>query len=728
MPREDFATRSYGVHPTSLDVGSRSVTAVVASETPVLKPDWAREEMVPEILLMSGFIGANKVPLLNSHSRWSTDDVLGSVDGIRVENDQLIGTVTFSETADRAFRLVSEGHLTDVSIGYQIKERTYVPKGETLVIRERPFRGPANVVTRWAVKEVSVTPIGADVTAKFRELEEPIFGGRAMSKILREWLEARGLPKDLDDEAVRAWLVERGMPSETEDVASWCDANTTVFTARKKGPDFESENRSSDQSPPIPPQRDLGRLVQQEIRRAIDDSRKLDAFVRQQCAAVGLSESFEEIRAAAIDESSAMRSILERMAARQPNLGPSGRIEGGPEGIEKLRAAASTSLQIRALRTKYDDAAIDRLFPVSERSPHANEFRHSGLQQIAEACLRAEGIDPSRLTPQEMGAAAMGFRSSFGTRGGYHTTGSFPNIMMDVVNKTLLAGFSEYPATWRTVGRQGESTKDFKTIRRMRLSDAPNLDVWTGNGPHNQVAFRDEKETYAVESYSAEVSFDWKSIVNDDMSALSRIPQQLGVAANRTVNAAFWAQILSNPTMQDGQALFLETPTGNRFRSNYVTGSATPTTATLQTMKNLMLQMRGANRPGVGSTQVESESILGLTPKYLVGPGALSTTIEQLVFSAYDPVASQFQVYNPSRVLVPVIEPLLDANSATAFYLFADPSQIDTVEVTFLQGQETPVTLSGRDEKQLSIWYVVIQSFAAKAIDFRGIIKHKGAA
>jgi hypothetical protein len=98
-----------------------------------------------------------------------------------------------------------------------------------------------------------------------------------------------------------------------------------------------------------------------------------------------------------------------------------------------------------------------------------------------------------------------------------------------------------------------------------------------------------------------------------------------------------------------------------------------------------------------------------------------------LVLSAYDPAANKFQVYNTATQLIPVIEPRLDAASTTAWYLFADPSQIDTVEVTFLTGQESPVVREFMDERNLSQNFTILQTFGAKPLNHRGIQKHAGA-
>jgi hypothetical protein len=286
----------------------------------------------------------------------------------------------------------------------------------------------------------------------------------------------------------------------------------------------------------------------------------------------------------------------------------------------------------------------------------------------------------------------------------------------------MMVAYTEAPSTWEGPMRRGTSVADFKNINRLRLGSVANLPVWNDNDNPNKAAFTDAKEAYAVESRSLELDFSYRLLINDDMNALSRGPALLGAAAKRTVNAVAWSQITANPTMSDSVALFAAA-TGARKRTNLTTGSATPTVATLQTLTNLMMQMRGENTPEGN----ESSDILALTPRYLVGPSALSTTIKQLILSAYDPAASSFMVYNTATQLIPVIEPLLDAASTTAFYCFADPSQIDTVEVTFLQGQETPVTRSFMDERKLSQSVTILQTFGAKPLNHRGIQKHAGA-
>ena len=76
---------------------------------------------------------------------------------------------------------------------------------------------------------------------------------------------------------------------------------------------------------------------------------------------------------------------------------------------------------------------------------------------------------------------------------------------------------------------------------------------------------------------------------------------------------------------------------------------------------------------------------------------------------------------NGVRPLQVVTTALLDANSSTNWYAIADNSQVDTVEITFLNGEESPVLESEWIMSNDVYRYKVRQCFAAAVIDHRGI-------
>lgn len=173
MRTESCRQLSVEVRASTVDQNMRSVDAVISTENPVPMYDHDRGERVDEVLLASGAEFPSQVVMLDAHRRESTDDVIGSVRRIRTEGRLIVGSLFFA--ADRKsteiFAMVRDGHVTDVSAGYVVLARTFVPSGKTQSIDGRTFSGPVSVVTKWKLREVSVVPIGADDQAKLRRGE-----------------------------------------------------------------------------------------------------------------------------------------------------------------------------------------------------------------------------------------------------------------------------------------------------------------------------------------------------------------------------------------------------------------------------------------------------------------------------------------------------------------------------------------------------------------------------
>jgi hypothetical protein len=171
--------------PATLDEKSRSVEVIGATEEPVEVFDFQRWELVREVLLMDGLElpKSRQVPLLDSHSRYSTAAVLGSYRDMIARNGQLTGRVLFSTVpeAEGPYTKLREGHLTDFSAGYRIIQSTWIEEGQSATIRGRSFNGPLRVTDRWRIKELSVTPIGADELATARSERSQSSGGPTAS-------------------------------------------------------------------------------------------------------------------------------------------------------------------------------------------------------------------------------------------------------------------------------------------------------------------------------------------------------------------------------------------------------------------------------------------------------------------------------------------------------------------------------------------------------------------
>lgn len=206
-------------------------------------------------------------------------------------------------------------------------------------------------------------------------------------------------------------------------------------------------------------------------------------------------------------------------------------------------------------------------------------------------------------------------------------------------------------------------------------------------------------------------------LINDDMDAFARLPQLHGKAARRLENVVAWNPIITaelGETMSDSVTLFHAAT-----HSNYTASGGAITVANLAVGELAVRTQTGLTDAG-----------LDLNPSTLVVPAALSVSARQLIGSAADPAIANSRVINPFEGLYEVLtNRLLDGltNGATAWYLFCDPDQIDTIEVAFLEGNETPFLETQMGFEIDGIKNKVRHECASKAIDWRGMYKNKGA-
>jgi phage head maturation protease len=162
--------------PKTTDAKARTVEAIFATETPVAVFDWERYEIVNEILFMSGLQKPEKIPMLDSHDRYTVKNQLGSCTDMRVEGDKLIGKLNFGrkQSSIEAFQDIEDGHVTDVSVGYTQLRSTFIEAGKSYTDETtgKTFQGPVRLTFEWAIKEESVVCIGADALCKMRATPE----------------------------------------------------------------------------------------------------------------------------------------------------------------------------------------------------------------------------------------------------------------------------------------------------------------------------------------------------------------------------------------------------------------------------------------------------------------------------------------------------------------------------------------------------------------------------
>ena len=738
LPPQKMILRMVSVRAETANAETKSVEVVVASENPIERYDSERDSVIREILLMDGVefrTDRMQLPIVDSHDRSTVRNVLGSVRNIRKEGTQLVGDATFARDSDSqsAYEKLLDGHLTDFSITATPKQITSVRRGETYSLRGEIIEGPADIVTRWMPTDASLVAAGADETSTVRDLRRSYFINgddlmkRALTEEMKAMLVAKGMPEQIEDpEQALTWVV--GMMTE----------------AAAESPEIEMENKPMENAMTAEdemkkmehPEKKMAEGMDQEeeikqtVQRALKEDSKRRKEIVALCSAANIERSFaEQLCDTGVSLDIARTQILEKVLMTNQPLGASSgreRIEVTRSSDDKFNEAIRDGLISRAFR-----GAGLRTSPFAGGKPAegSEEFKHFGLMRMAEKILQRQGVNTDRMSNRDIALAALGSPAVCNRfnieRSSYHTTGSFSNLLLDAANKTLLTAYEEAPTTYQLWSRTAPAVADFKTVNRIRFSEAPDLEVVPETKPYKQGVMTDSKESYKVEKYGAIFTVSWETVVNDDLDAISRIPAMHGNAARRKVNKVVYNVLTSNPTMGDGLSLF---SASHASGTNFANASAAPSVTTLNTAFRDMMKQKG----------LTSDAIINVNPRYLIVPVSVAAGALQLVGSLADPAAggssttgnsNTLNIYGPNgvRPLQVIVEPVLEAYSTTGWFLAADYASVDTVEVSFLQGEESPVLENEWDFNTDCYKYKVRQTFGVAAIDWRGLYKYHNA-
>lgn len=491
--------------PSTLDEDSRSVEVVGATETPCDMFDYERWEIIPEVLLMAGcqIPETRQVPLLDTHSRYSTGSVIGSYRDMQISGDQLLGRSYFSEAeeAQGPWLKTKEGHLTDYSVGYRVLEKTYIPAGQNGIVNGRTFQGPVNVVTSWKPREMSVCPIGADEQAKARAATAPEIHAKEekeMDPKVRAFLESRGLSKDATEE--EAWRFLNTLQTRTETPAPQVPA-----TPAKTEDEIRAEATRAENA---------------RITEITDMCSQLGVPAEERAALLKPEVTIDQAR----------KQILERMVKNSPETGYRMPIDVVADERDKFRAAAEDSLILRASNIVLEKPA-----------PGALDLRGYSLRELARESLRMAGISIVG-NPMEMVGRAL-------------TTSDFPYILAAVANKELMEGYETAGETWEEWCAVG-SVSDFKTHTMVRASETDDLDEILEEQEYKTGKRSEGKEEYKIATYGKLFGISRQTIINDDLAALTDVPRAHGEAASRKVGDLPYAVLTANAAMGDGVALF----------------------------------------------------------------------------------------------------------------------------------------------------------------------------
>lgn len=287
------------------------------------------------------------------------------------------------------------------------------------------------------------------------------------------------------------------------------------------------------------------------------------------------------------------------------------------------------------------------------------------------------------------------------------TSTTFSDVLGNAMHRRLLA---DYRVTgiydvWRDLVTIVQ-VNDFREQHSVRYGGYGDLPIVNEAAPYAAVTSpTDEEAIYSVQKRGGNETITLEMIKNDDVSAVQKVPGRMARAAKRTLGKFVLDFLRTNPTIYDTKALF-HADHGNLGTAAL---SATSVAAGRLAMK--------------AQTEKDSGAVIGIPPRFLWVPDAL----EQTAFDLF-----RLGTNNESNFVQSLqwqIRPVWYWTDNNDWCLSADPADIPSIELGFLDGREEPELFvmdsptSGSFFTNDVITYKIRHIYGGAVTDFRGLYK-----
>lgn len=684
------------VEPESLNEEKRTVEVVWTTGARVLRGFF--EQYYEELSLDPNHVRMERLrsgaPLLDNHGGLfggGLESVIGVVESAKLESERGVATVRFrrNETADEVFAAVKDGVLRHVSVGYRVHKMVKVEDGEGEI--------PVYRAEDWEPYEISMVPMGADAGAGVRSANvqtnpcEFLAEEKTMAKIRK----SKNVQPATTAANARADEAEQEEPTDGDQ-----DDGDTGDDDADEADDADSKGEADKRALVA-----QGMELERKRRRGIERWARALGIADQTFVTRHLEGGTEIVKFKV--------AALKQKEAEQKETHPD---VGGPD-IESVRGGDSCDKWVRGLthwlllRSTVSNMMADAAKKRGEAVPSLDpgEFRGFTLQDICRSYLERNGVRTAGLGGERLVVKALEYRA-----GGYHTTSDLTVLFGGVVHQTLLASYAVAPDTWRQFAKIG-SVSDFRPHERIRVGTFGRLDKVNEHGEFKNKPIPDgAKEPISAHTRGNIVGITRQMLVNDDLGALTDLAARLGRAAALTIELLVYDLLNENsglgPTMADGFTLF-------HANHNNISGGAGTTIGVeaLDADRVLMAQQKDP----------ENNEILDIRPRILLLPIGLEGLARVTVEAEFDVDAGDGTTPNRIKGMFPVIvgSPRL---SGARRYLFADPNVIPTIEVVFLNGQQTPFLDTMEGWRIDGIEYKVRHDVGVGVVDWRGAVTNDG--
>jgi ATP-dependent protease ClpP protease subunit len=472
----------------------------------------------------------------------------------------------------------------------------------------------------------------------------------------------------------------------------------TVAATHQQEPTMPQENTPATASDPQPSTVDnvvdIKAAAERETLAKLKARNERLTTIRKTATNTAVRDAIDDIiRDPSINEDAAFARIEKALAdhdAEPLNQVPT--VQTGMDEGEKAVEGMTNALLARVGAADHD---------------RANPWRGMRLHEVARSCLERGGVSVRGQTPEEFASLALSRVQAA------QTTSDFPVVLENTLHKMVLRGHEAITPTYTRVAKLGD-VSDFREWNRLTPGMIGNLDGVDEHGAYRDKALPDaEKQPISASRKGNIISVTPEVLVNDDLSYITDLARQLGMAGNITIDRAFYTLLESNPTMSDGTALF------HADHGNLAASGAVPSVTTLDAAA---VAMSAQTAPGDDAVELD------ITPDIALASRTLRGTLIEVINAEFNDEATKYQ-RKPNRVrgIVSDIVTSSRMTSTTAWYLFADPMISPVIEVVFLNGQRAPRLTMEENFRTAGLSWRVEMPFGVGAIGYRGGYKNDGA-
>ena len=305
---------------------------------------------------------------------------------------------------------------------------------------------------------------------------------------------------------------------------------------------------------------------------------------------------------------------------------------------------------------------IDKAFDARTLEAADKVSRDVSISQVLLKAAKANGYTGSDRVTQ--GTVMPMLQASFATH-------DISNLLAALVNKFLLQGFMAVERSWENISAI-RSVADFKSINLLRLNGSFKFQK-IGNANELKVAAaNDYKRSVNADTWGISTQLTRQDIINDDLNALSMVPQRMGRGAALAMNDAIWS------AFQTDNATYFQAASAAAGNALSYSSLETAVTAYRRLNDPDGNPLAIAPRVLLVPPELEPKAVQLMTQSALI-VGSLGSTSSKSVEPSANAFAGRYRIVTSNYL-----------TSSSTWWLMADAADLPALDVVFLNGQQVP--------------------------------------